>query len=131
MNNYKQFYRWETWVLLPVEIAFFVSRGLCVDLNEGGLIKFGGKVKTTLKERSMNCKIVSDSSSNIFTVERANYATVPMKIIAGEKEYVDTPQLDLSGMVSYLKKHRVNPDLPAQMCRSGWTSLVTLKMCLL
>ena len=49
--------------------------------------------------------IVSDSSSNVFTVTGAEYATVPMKIIA-EKEYVDTPTLDLQGMVADLKKFK-------------------------
>jgi DegV family protein with EDD domain len=54
----------------------------------------------------MNFKIVSDSSSNLFCVEEVSYTTVPMKIIAGEKEYTDTPQLDLQGMVDDLKKHK-------------------------
>ena len=50
--------------------------------------------------------IVSDSSSNVFSVSDAEYKTVPMKIIAGEKEYVDTPELDLQGMVSDLQKFK-------------------------
>ena len=49
--------------------------------------------------------IVSDSSSNVFTVEGAEYTTVPMKIIA-EKEYVDTPALDLAGMVADLQQFK-------------------------
>ena len=53
----------------------------------------------------MNYKIVSDSSCNVFTVENCNYATVPMKVRA-EKEYVDTPELDLMGMVSDLQHHK-------------------------
>lgn len=54
----------------------------------------------------MNYKIVSDSSSNLFFREDVAYATVPMKIIAGDKEYVDDPQLDVAGMVDDLKKHK-------------------------
>lgn len=50
----------------------------------------------------MSMKIVSDSSSNVFCLEGANYVTVPMKVRA-EKEYIDTPALDLKGMVSDLK----------------------------
>lgn len=50
--------------------------------------------------------IVSDSSSNVFTITGAEYTTVPMKIITGEKEYVDTPALDLQGMVSDLRKFK-------------------------
>ena len=49
--------------------------------------------------------IVSDSSSNVFSIRGAEYTTVPMKIIA-EKEYVDTPALDLQGMVSDLQKFK-------------------------
>ena len=51
----------------------------------------------------MGIKIVSDSSSNVFHLEGANYTTVPMKVIAGEKEYVDTPELDLQEMVADLQ----------------------------
>lgn len=54
----------------------------------------------------MNLKIVADSSANIFTYEGLDYTTVPLKIITGEKEYVDTPELDLQGMVSDLKKYK-------------------------
>lgn len=53
----------------------------------------------------MSIKIVSDSSSNIFTLEGMRYTTVPMKIIA-QKEYVDTPDLDLKGMVTDLQSHK-------------------------
>ena len=54
----------------------------------------------------MRYQIVSDSSSNVFQVEGASYTTVPMKIIAGEKEYVDTEALDVRGMVDDLKAYK-------------------------
>ena len=54
----------------------------------------------------MRYQIVSDSSSNIFHIEGVNYTTVPMKIIAGEKEYVDTESLDVRGMVDDLKAYK-------------------------
>ena len=53
----------------------------------------------------MAIKIVSDSSSNVFALAGANYTTVPMKVIAA-KEYIDTPALDLQGMVADLKAHK-------------------------
>jgi DegV family protein with EDD domain len=53
----------------------------------------------------MTYKIVSDSSSNIFSIPGADYTTVPMKVIAA-REYIDTPQLDLLGMVDDLKAHK-------------------------
>lgn len=51
-------------------------------------------------------KIVSDSSSNVFHVEGLNYVTVPMKVIAEDKEFIDTPELDLQNMVDTLKNHK-------------------------
>ena len=54
----------------------------------------------------MSIKIVSDSSSNVFALAGVNYATVPMKVIAGDKEYVDTPNLDVKGMVDDLKAYK-------------------------
>ena len=54
----------------------------------------------------MNYKIDSDSSSNIFSVEGRNYTTVPMKIIAGDREFVDTADLNLQSMVDFLKDYK-------------------------
>ncbi len=51
----------------------------------------------------MSMKIVSDSSSNVFHVAGANYTTVPMKVVAGEREFIDTPELDLQEMVTFLQ----------------------------
>ena len=50
----------------------------------------------------MSYVIVSDSSSNLFSLPGANYTTVPLKIVAS-KEYVDTPDVDLAEMVADLK----------------------------
>ena len=54
----------------------------------------------------MGFKIVSDSSSNVFSLEGVNYTTVPMKVIAGEREFIDTPALDLQDMVTTLRNHK-------------------------
>ena len=54
----------------------------------------------------MRYQIVSDSSSNVFHLEGASYTTVPMKIIAGDREYVDTPDLDVRGMVDALRAYK-------------------------
>lgn len=54
----------------------------------------------------MRYQIVSDSSSNVYGIEGVRYCVVPMKIIAGEREYVDTPQLDVRGMVQDLKSYK-------------------------
>ena len=54
----------------------------------------------------MRYQIVSDSSSNIFGLEGVNYTTVPMKVITGETEYVDTQALDVRAMVDDLKAYK-------------------------
>lgn len=51
----------------------------------------------------MSFKIVADSASNVFHLEDVPYSCVPLKIICGNKEYVDTPDLDLDGMLADLK----------------------------
>ena len=52
----------------------------------------------------MMMKIVADSSSNLFTVPGVEYDFVPLKINSPTQEYVDTPDLDLDGMIEDLKK---------------------------
>lgn len=54
----------------------------------------------------MNYKIVCDSSSNLFVLPGAAYTTVPMKVVTGDKEYVDNPQLDVHSMVADLKAYK-------------------------
>ena len=54
----------------------------------------------------MRYQIVCDSSSNVFAVPGVPYTTVPMKVVAGDKEYVDDPRLDVQGMVTDLKNHK-------------------------
>lgn len=54
----------------------------------------------------MSYKIVSDSSSNLFDLDGIDYATVPLKIIAGEREFVDDRNLDVAEMVAYLQKFK-------------------------
>lgn len=53
----------------------------------------------------MKYKIVSDSSSNVLTMEDSYFASVPMKVRA-EKEYTDDAALDLAGMVADLKAYK-------------------------
>ena len=54
----------------------------------------------------MNFKIVTDSSSNIFSMEDASFSSVPLKIITDQKEFVDDPQLNLEEMLSYLASYK-------------------------
>ena len=54
----------------------------------------------------MNYKIVADSSSNVFALDGAAYAHVPLKIINQGREYVDVPGLDVYGMLEDMKASR-------------------------
>ena len=54
----------------------------------------------------MNYKLVMDSSGNIHTFEGIDFASAPLKILAGDQEFVDDQSADVSGMVSYLKTHK-------------------------
>ena len=51
----------------------------------------------------MNFKLVADSSANVFTMSGVDYASVPMKIITTQAEYVDDPSLDVAAMVDEVK----------------------------
>ena len=51
----------------------------------------------------MNYKIVVDSSSDLLEIEGVDLASAPLKINAGTREFVDNADLDVNGMVEYLK----------------------------
>ena len=51
----------------------------------------------------MSYKIVSDSSANIYHLDGVDHVNVPLKIINGEKEFVDQPGMDLMDMIETLK----------------------------
>lgn len=53
----------------------------------------------------MNYKIISDSASDMLSLSGVSYATVPLKIITSEKEYIDDTNLDLEGMLCDLEKY--------------------------
>ena len=54
----------------------------------------------------MTIRIVSDSSSNLFSVPDVDYVTVPLKIMFGSREYIDRPGTDFEQMVLNLQKHK-------------------------
>lgn len=54
-----------------------------------------------------NIKIVADSSADCINFKSdIPFASVPLKIIAGEKEFVDNRNLDIKNMVDYLSKYK-------------------------
>ncbi|MCD7859164.1 MAG: DegV family protein [Firmicutes bacterium] len=51
-------------------------------------------------------KIISDSSSNVFSLPEADYACVPMKVRASDREFVDDAALDVADMQRQLKQSK-------------------------
>ena len=54
----------------------------------------------------MKYRIVSDSAANLYALEGVDFASVPLKIITGEREYVDAPGLDVARMVEELQHEK-------------------------
>lgn len=53
----------------------------------------------------MKCKIVADSSANIYEKESVNFTSVPLKIVTIEKEYTDVKGTDINEMLNYLQDY--------------------------
>ena len=51
-------------------------------------------------------KIVSDSASDLLTLDNAAFASAPMKLITAEREFVDDGALDVDGMVEFLDRYK-------------------------
>ena len=54
----------------------------------------------------MKIKIVTDSASNMLSLDGVDFQSVPLTISAGDKEYVDTADLDVADMADYLSKYK-------------------------
>ncbi|MDD6571408.1 MAG: DegV family protein [Thermoflexaceae bacterium] len=54
----------------------------------------------------MNKKIISDSASNMRTLDGVDFTSVPLTIITNEKEYVDDAGLDVDKMVEELYSYK-------------------------
>lgn len=54
----------------------------------------------------MKFKIVSDSSSDLHSLNSVPFSSVPLKIITDEKEYVDIDSLNVDEMIDDLKKYK-------------------------
>ncbi len=54
----------------------------------------------------MKVKIISDSASNLYSMEGVDFSSVPLKIITNEKEYVDSADLDVNQMVTELASYK-------------------------
>lgn len=54
----------------------------------------------------MKIKIVTDSASNMYALDGVDFEVAPLKIVTNEKEYVDTVDLDVAGMVRELSTYK-------------------------
>ena len=53
-----------------------------------------------------NRKIVADSSANLMKLEKVPFAAAPLKIIAGDREFVDDETLDLEDMLAHFSSYK-------------------------
>lgn len=51
-------------------------------------------------------KIVADSSCDLFSLERAEFASAPMKVITADREFVDEESLDVNAMADFLYEYK-------------------------
>lgn len=54
----------------------------------------------------MSIKIVADSGSDILSLEQVPFSSVPLKIVAGDREFCDSADADVNEMVEYLKEYK-------------------------
>lgn len=54
----------------------------------------------------MNRKIIVDSSANLYAGDLPDFVPVALKILAGEREYVDDDRLDVPAMVKELREYK-------------------------
>lgn len=54
----------------------------------------------------MKMKIVADSSANLLKIDKVDFQSVPLKIVAGDTEFVDDENLDVSEMVNFMKSYK-------------------------
>ena len=70
------------------------------------LLQLGVQTEDCEEQRMSNVKIVADSSANVLELANIPFAAAPLKIIAGEKEFVDNAELDVAGMVSWFDSYK-------------------------
>ncbi len=53
----------------------------------------------------MKCRIVADSSANVFEREGVDFVSVPLKVVTAEREFPDIKGTDIAEMLSYLQDY--------------------------
>lgn len=69
-------------------------------------------------------KIVADSASDVISLDGVDFASAPLKIIAGEHEYVDNAELDVDELARSMSQHHGKsstscPNIEDWLCAFG------------
>ena len=51
-------------------------------------------------------KIITDSSSDVLSLEGIDFANAPLKIISDDRQFIDDAELDVAEMVEYLEHYK-------------------------
>ena len=54
----------------------------------------------------MNFRIAADSASDVYSLSGVDFASVPLKIISGGRDFVDTPNLNVSDMMTRIRAEK-------------------------
>ena len=63
-------------------------------------------MKGHIMNNNLNFRIVADSAADVTELKTVDFCAAPLKIRAGEREFYDTPSLDIAEMVDYLKAYK-------------------------
>ena len=74
----------------------------------------------------MKYKIIADSGSNVTTLADTDFASVPITIMAGGKEYIDDAALDILAMTDELRKLSTKSSTACPNIDQWLTALVKL-----
>jgi len=66
-------------------------------------------------------KIIMDSAGDLKELADVDFSCVPLKILAGDREFVDNESVDIASMVEYLKgyKGKSSTSCPATKMRAA------------
>lgn len=67
----------------------------------------------------LDCKIVADSSADLLTLSRVDFAAVPMKITAADQTWVDDEDVNVDHMLETLRNHK-GPSFSACPSPEDW-----------
>ena len=67
----------------------------------------------------LNCRIVADSSADLLTLSRVDFAAVPLKVTAADHTWVDDEDVNVENMLETLRNHK-GPSFSACPSQEDW-----------